>query len=131
MATVDPRVDLEVDLLRAKLKRILQAYHATIKEILKNNMVPFANKMFSANLIGKETVSYHSYDLIMNEFQSGLHYNSIRLIQDHFEKFLNVLESLEGPVKELICQLRLDLSTDNTILSKLLEYLPLATCIIL
>lgn len=93
-----------------------------MRGILKGSMTSFADGMFSANLIGNDTMSSHDYDLIMNEFRHGLNlYYNKQAVQDHFEKFLKVLENLEGPVEELARQLRKKfeeqlLANDNTCL---------------
>lgn len=93
--------------LKRKLKSILQTNHSSLKGLLKGAMESFADGVYTASLITTETKSSHDYDRIMEEFQSGLDIQfTVQSVHEYYEKFLQVLEDIGGPMEHIVSILR-------------------------
>ena len=110
MAAKDP------DLHRSKrdLKNTLRPLFSQLSDLLQHDatIVSFSAKMFSSGL----TVGL-SQDVcgILKEFEAGFEIKtSVQELDDHYHKFLGVLEKLGGPLQDLALQLRREGSATPT-----------------
>ena len=74
--------------------------YATLRNTLEGSMESFAGNMYQAGLISREALRSRNYDIIIEEFISGMTYkHSIPEIQEHCQLFAGVLKELGGPVE--------------------------------
>ena len=74
--------------------------YATLRNTLEGSMESFAENMYQAGLINREALRSRKYDIIMEQFISGMSYkHSISEIQKHCQLFADALEELGGPVE--------------------------------
>ena len=74
--------------------------YATLRNTLEGSMESFAENMYQAGLINREALRSRKYDIIMEQFISGMSYkHSISEIQKYCQLFADALEELGGPVE--------------------------------
>ena len=74
--------------------------YATLKGALEGSMESFAGEMYQADLINREAMKSHNYDVIMGQFISGMNFiHSISELQEHCQVFVDVLEKMGGAAK--------------------------------
>ena len=71
-------------------------YYDRIRSVLEENMVSFASKVFSAQLISSHTMEFLS---IFKQFKTGFELcRSILEIQQRYKCFIDILLDIGGPV---------------------------------
>ena len=110
MAAKDP------DLHRSKkdLNEILRSFYSQLKNLLKQDATidSFSTEMFSSGL-----TAGLSQDVcgILKEFMAGIDAKtSVQELDDHYHKFIEILEKLGGPLQGLALQLKRKGSATHT-----------------
>ena len=102
----------DVEAFKKGVSDSIKFKYATLKGALEGSMESFAGEMYQADLINREAMKSHKYDVIMSQFISGMDFkHTISELQEHCQLFTDVLEKLGGAAKMASSEFSTDWTT--------------------
>ena len=90
----------DVEAFKKGVSDSIKFKYATLQGALEGSMESFAGEMYQADLINREAMKSHNYDVIMSQFISGMDFkHTISELQEYCQLFTDVLEKLGGAAK--------------------------------
>lgn len=94
-----------MQIFRRKLDKIFTAHYYQLTEALEGYWDTLKKKMFSCNMIGKETNRRPCSQDLLNEFQSGFSIHDKDALYDHCKQFIMILKELGGQAQNVAIKL--------------------------
>lgn len=82
--------------IRKKFTNIFKTHYPQLIEVLDGYWNDLRNRMFSCNMIGKETSRSKCSQELLDEFQSGFSTRDEFALYNHCKQFVNILKDLGG-----------------------------------
>ena len=90
----------DIEAFKKGVRDSIKFKYERLKGALEGSMESFAGEMYQADLINREAMKSHKYDVIMSQFISGMDFkHTISELQEHCLLFTGVLEKLGGAAK--------------------------------